>query len=100
MTEEIEFVSNRERELFARARLGGQVLDFLRSPTGRLLHGRAKADYEAGKEELVNISILSLFKYLRARRRIVHSQTFMKYCVDAIQDGDVAYQELQDQENK
>lgn len=94
MTEGIEFVNDRERLTFARARLGSDVMDFLRSPTGRLLHGRAKADYEAAKEDLVNMSIFSIFKYLAAKRRVMHSQTFMKYCVDAILDGENAYNEL------
>jgi hypothetical protein len=95
VTEEIEFVNERERLLFARSRLGSDVLDFLRSSTGKYLHGRAKADYESAKEELIGMSMINLVKYWRVKRRAVHAQTFMKYCVDAIQDGDIAYQELQ-----
>jgi hypothetical protein len=95
VTENVEFVNDRERLLFARARLGSDVLDFLRSPTGKYLHGRAKADYETAKEELIGMSLVNIVKYWRVKRRAIHAQTFMKYCVDVIQDGEVAYQELQ-----
>lgn len=98
MTDGIEFINENERLTFARARLGSDVLDFLRSTTGRYLHGRAKEDWEQAKEELINASIFNLVKYVRIRQRAKLAQMFMKYCVDAIQDGEVAYQELQNQE--
>ncbi len=102
MTEEVEFINDRERILFARARLGTDALDFLRSNVGRYLHGRAKADYEQAKEDLTKCNPDSFWGRRKIRRvqvRLEVAQKFMKYCIDAITDGDVAYNELKEQEN-
>lgn len=88
--EHIEFTSDREREWFIEAMLGEEVQNFLNSSTGRYLHGRAKGVYSEcvmkmfeldpytpeGKRERENL-----------KQQATCADNFMKWCVDAIQNG-------------
>jgi len=98
MSEEaINFVDQREREFFARAQLGQQVLDFLASNVGRYLHGRAKNELEQAQVDALECNPDSFFgrrKLKKIRHRADVARSFMTWCADAIQDGEVAYQEL------
>ena len=49
---DIEFASDQERDYFAQAKLGEDVIGFLRTPVGRYLHGCAKQEIEQLKKEL------------------------------------------------
>lgn len=106
MTENIQFANDRERELFARAQLGENARSFLASNVGRYLHGRAIEDLEAAKAGIMDLDPLPWWAF-RARRqwrafklKALVAESFMKYCVDAIQDGDIAYNELKQQEDQ
>jgi len=95
----VEFVDERERLYFERARLGIEIADFLRSNTGRYLHGRAKLDLQECQAEALECNPDSFFgrrKLKKIQRRADCALTFMRYCADVINDGISAEQELSD----
>jgi hypothetical protein len=94
----IEFIDTKERLYFERARLGFQVLDFLRSPVGRYLHGRAKLDLDECKQDALDCNPDSFFgrrKLKKIQRKADAAKSFIRYCTDAITDGQHAEQELE-----
>lgn len=100
--EGVEFVDETERELFARAELGEQVRAFLTSDVGRYLHGRSKNMLEQAKEDMLAVDTERWWG-LPGRRRMRKLQqqaelarTFMKFCADAIIDGNHAAVELKE----
>lgn len=100
MTDGLEQFDEEDRARFAAMRLRDDVLDFLRSPVGRFLHGRAKMDLEAAKVDLLGCSFDSWWgrrKAARIQARARTAQTVLQYCIDAIQDGYVAEKELTDE---
>ncbi len=97
MSEDLDRFDDRERELYATMILREDVLEFLRSPVGRYLHGRAKLDLEAAKEDLLDCNPLSWWgrrKILKIQHRADVARSLMLYCVDAINDGNVAEKQL------
>lgn len=97
MSEDLDRFDDRERELYATMILREDVLEFLRSPVGRYLHGRAKLDLEAAKEDLLDCNPLSWWgrrKILKIQHRAGIARSLMRYCVDAINDGNVAEKQL------
>lgn len=99
MSENIEFIDQKERELFARAALSQQTLDFMASPVGRYLHGRAKAEVEQAQVDALEINPFSWWgrrKWRKLQHRADVARSFIKWCADAITDGEVAYQELKE----
>jgi hypothetical protein len=99
MSEDLDRFDDRERELYATMILREDVLEFLRSPVGRYLHGRAKLDLEAAKEDLLDCNPLSWWgrrKILKIQHRADIARSLMRYCVDAINDGNVAEKQLTD----
>lgn len=97
MSEDLDRFDDRERELYATMILREDVLEFLRSPVGRYLHGRAKLDLEAAKEDLLDCNPLSWWgrrKILKIQHRADVARSLMRYCVDAINDGHVAEKQL------
>ena len=100
--DDIEFVDSRERELFAAAKLGEDVRKFLRSDVGRYIHGKAKIDLEDAKEQLLNCNLLTFWGRRKARQlqqKAEVARSVLRYCVDAINDGELAFQELSEREN-
>lgn len=96
---DIEFIDEKERELFARGALGQQVLDFLASPVGRYLHGRAQAEVEQAQVDALEVNADSFFgrrKLKKLQHRAGVARSIMRWCADAIQDGEIAYQELRE----
>lgn len=100
--DEIEFVDERERELFARSLLNEQVRQFLTSNVGRYLHGRARADLEECQVKALDCDPAGLWGYwgrrkLRALQLKANcAQRFMSYLADAINDGEQALSELEE----
>jgi hypothetical protein len=93
----LEFVDEKERLYFERARLGIEVHAFLRSTTGRYLHGRAKADLEQAQVDALECNPNSIFgrrKLKKIQRKADCAKAFIRYCTDAITDGLHAEQEL------
>jgi hypothetical protein len=94
----IEFVDDQEREYFARATLGIDIEDFLRSNIGRLLHGRARQEVTECQALALECNPNSWFgrrKLTKLRERAASGQLFMRWCADAILDGRHAANELE-----
>lgn len=95
----LQFVDDREKQYFAEAQLGLQVRDFLASPAGRYLHGRAKLELEEVKEELLKLNPYSLFgrrAFKRLKERQAHAENFMRWCAEAITEGVQAERKLEE----
>ena len=95
----VEFVDLQEREYFARAKLGLDVYDFLRSPVGRYLHGCAKQEIETLRDELEKSNPDSIFGRRKVRRLQTEAKAarmFMRWLAEAIQDGDFASRQLEE----
>jgi hypothetical protein len=95
--EDIQFVDERERELFARAQLGEQTRTFLQSPIGRYLHGRCRGEVEQCQEEVLLLdpwTWLGRRKLKKVQKRYEVASCFMRFLTDALVDGDLAYDEL------
>lgn len=94
----IDFIDEQERLYFAQARLGSDTLMFMRSPVGRYLHGRAKQEVDEVKEELLDCNPDSFFgrrKIRKLQKKSNTAQLFMRWCVDIIEEGEVATKELE-----
>ena len=95
----VHFVSDQEREYFAEAHLGEQVREFLQSPVGRYLHGRAKADIDEGKDKLADIDPRTsegIAEWKQVKQDMANAEAFMRYLADAINHGDMAAQLLEE----
>lgn len=95
--EGIEFVDEKERELFARARLGVEVEDFLMTNVGRYLHGRAKIEMQQAEKDALESDPDTFWgrrKLRKAREKARCARNFVVWCADAIVDGKHADQEL------
>jgi hypothetical protein len=99
MLANVQFVDEKEREFFAEASLGIQVWQFLQSPAGRYLHGRAKLELEIVKDEMLELNPYSFFgrrKYKALKIRQTTAQNFMSWCAQAITDGIAAEKQLEE----
>jgi|SRR6185503_5115617 len=99
MVEEIVYIDEKERELFARAQLSEQVKDFLASAVGRYLHGRARQEVEQAQVDALECNVNRWWgrrKFNEIKQKAERAQSFMRWLADAITDGEVAYQELKD----
>lgn len=95
---ELEFVDEQERIYFAQAQLGQQTIAFLRSPTGRYLHGRAKQTVEeAGIAALAcDTDTPEGLKALRdIQRGAAAASALVKWCTEVITEGEMAAAELE-----
>lgn len=95
----IEFVDEQEREHFAKAQLGEQVRSFLVSPAGRYLHARAKLQLMEAQQEALKCNPHSWFgrrKLVKIQHDAAVASAFMTWCADAIQEGEMSYNELQE----
>jgi hypothetical protein len=94
----VTFVDQKERLYFAQAKLGIDVYDFLNGTTGRYLHGCAKQEVEAYRDALEECNPHSLFgrrKIARLQKKAEAARMFMRWCSDAIQEGNSASHELE-----
>ena len=95
--DDIKFIDEREREYFVQAKMGQDVLDFLRSPIGRYLHGCAKQEVEELRDALEKVNPDSIWGRRKLRRLQLKAKAarhFMTWCAEAIQVGEMAYREL------
>jgi len=94
----LAFADDRERTLFAKAQLGVQIREFLVSPTGRYLHGRAQQEIEACKNEAIECSADSFFgrrKLKKIQTRCEIAQNFISWLADALVESDHATHEFE-----
>lgn len=97
--QQIEFIDERERLYFAKAQLGEQIREFLASPTGRYMHGRAKEDLEEARDAALDINPWSPFtrrKLARVRLQAEIARNFIKWATDAIMEAESAYAQLEE----
>jgi hypothetical protein len=99
--QELDFVDDRERELYAAAHLGEDAREFLRShPVGRLLHHRAKQQIQQAEVDALNVDpdgwswFRSRNKLRQIRQRAAVARAFINWIADAIVDGDDAARQL------
>lgn len=88
--ENIDFTDEKEREYFAEAQLGHQTREFLHSPVGRFLHGRAKLALEAARREALEIdpdSEDALTRLRKLREEAAVARKFMTWCAETIENG-------------
>ena len=93
----IQFANERERALFAEARFGETVRTFLVSDVGRYLHGRAKAQIEECQDKCLELDPDEPgfeTEYRKLKADAVHAETFMRWLADALQNGELAAQQL------
>ena len=97
---QIQFINEQERIYFAEAHLGEQARDFLLSPIGRYLHGRAKQIVDLGKDTLAEIEDpttpegVALWK--QTKQEMAHAESFMAWLADAMINGDNAAKQLEE----
>jgi hypothetical protein len=95
----VRFVSDQEREYFAEAHLGEMVRDFLVSPVGRFLHGRAKSEIGKCKDRLAEIDPSTddgLVEWKQIKQDMANAEMFMQWCAEAMINGDHAATQLQE----
>lgn len=86
----LSFVDEQEKQYFAEAVVGQEMLDFLNSTTGQFLHGCAKQvkqECVAKMFELDPYSAKGKKEHERIKREAWCAQHFMKWCAEAIQTG-------------
>jgi len=98
----IEFIDEKERELFGAAVLAEDVRAFLRShPVGRYLHHRAKLEIEQAKEDALKVDpdgwswLRGRTKLRQIRQRADVAKAFINWLADALIDGDQAAAQLE-----
>ena len=94
----VEFIDSTEREYFEEAKLGEDVASFLNSAVGRYLHYRAKLEVEEVKDELLDFDPYSAEgrkQHAELQKKAAAAKNFMRWCSEAIKNGDMAYQQLQ-----
>lgn len=94
----LTFADDRERTLFAKAQLGVQIREFLMSPTGRYLHGRAQQQISECKSEAVECNadnFLGRRKLNRIQKRHDVAQNFISWLADALVESDHATHEFE-----
>ena len=103
----VNFVDERERELFALATLGEEARRFLlEHPVGRYLHHRAKVEVQQAEIDALEVNPDSWRGWFRERRRLrtirmraAVARTFINWLAEAIVNGDNAEKELEDYRN-
>ena len=94
----IEFINDQERQYYAEAMVGEEVLSFLNSTIGMYLHGRAKQIYQESIKEMFEIDPYSpegKKAHARIKQEAWCAQQFMKWCTDAIIEGQQAAVQLE-----
>lgn len=89
----IEFINEDERQYFAEAVLGEEIRQFLVSNVGRYLHGCAKQEYDRCRDEMFSIDPYTpegKRTFLKLKADAWAAAHFMKWCVEAMQNGDNA----------
>ena len=89
----VEFIDEQEQEYFAEAVVGSQVREFLVSETGRYLHGRAKQEYDRCRDEMFDLDPYTpegKREYLKLKADAQAAKWFMRWCAEAIQNGNNA----------
>lgn len=90
---DLHFVDAQERLYFAEASLGEEARQFLSSPAGRYLHGRARQVVGEAQDVVLGANPDSWWgrrKIRKAQRQVWAAQHFMMWMAEAIQQGELA----------
>lgn len=97
-----QFIDEQERTYFAQARLGDDIRSWLNSDVGKFLHGCAKLELNTVRDELEKISPEMLWmrpftrrKLKRLQLRAEAARLFMRWCAEAMSEGDFAFRQLE-----
>ena len=103
---DVEFVDEKERELFGEAILAEDVRTFLRShPVGKYLHHRAKLEIRQAETDALAVDpdgwswLRSRTKLRKIRQRADVARSFMAWLSEAIINGDHAATQLEEYRN-
>ena len=94
---DIKFVNDQERQYFAEAMVGEEGNSFLNTTIGRYLHGRAKQVFDDCVKEMFDIDPYTpegKKKHAQLKQDAWCAQNFMKWCADAIIEGQQAATQL------
>lgn len=97
----IEFTSQQEREFFAQAMVGIEVREFLTGETGRLLHGHATQKITECTERIFEIDPYTpegKREYEKIKFEKMCADMFMRWCAEAIIEGNNAESQLHEDE--
>ena len=98
----IDFINDAERGYFEEARLGVNVSNFLQSDVGRYLHGRAKIALEEVKQQMLDLSSAMpdfQSQFDKLQQEAWCAEHFMKWCAEAIVNGEGSEQQLEEYRN-
>jgi hypothetical protein len=102
----VEFVDEREKDLFEVAKLGEDVRAFLQThPVGQLLHHRAKQLIRQAEVDALEVDpdgfswLRSRTKLRQIRQRAAMARAFINWLAEAIVEGDQAARELEEYRN-
>ena len=96
----VEFKDDDERALFIEARLGQEAMDFLNSPLGQLLQGRAKQEKEQAVEALLKVSPYDQKEIQRLQNEVYIPGQFIRWIGESIQHGRYAEQQIDELVNE
>lgn len=103
VSKEVDFVDEKERELFGEAVLAEDVRTFLRShPVGQYLHHRAKLQIQQAQVDALGVDpdgwswLRSRTKLRKIRIRAEVARTLMAWLSEAIINGDNAAHQLEE----
>lgn len=94
LDELVEFKDDDERALFTEARLGQEAIDFLNSPLGQLLQGRAEQNKEQAIEGLLIVSPYDQKEIQRLQNEAHIAGQFTRWIGESIQHGRYAEQQI------
>jgi hypothetical protein len=107
MIQEIDFVDEREHELYVVARLGEDVREFLRAhPVGKYIHERTKIMVKQAEVDALEVDPdgWSWFRARNKLRQIRHradvARGMINLLAEAILEGDIAAEELESYREK
>ena len=93
----VEFIDEAEQAFFHEARLGIEVTSFVNSEVGRFLHGRAKLDVDEARDAILELDPYDAEdrkEISKLRLKAASGHAFLRWCVEAINNGRAAEQQL------
>lgn len=93
-TDDVQFIDDSERALFAEARMGEDVISFLNGDAGRMIRTLVKEDVREAIGLLKTTSSWRRRRIQQLQTRIQQGETLIYYLADVIQRGEQAYLQL------
>ena len=90
------FINEAERALFHEAKLGEDAKDFLDSPLGKLLKGRAILEIEDAQAALLTVEPEDVATIRKLQFKAAVARQFVSWLADAVANGDQAFEQLEE----